>query len=32
MLIPVVTSARAQAHLYLRAIFPEFYAKPMFGN
>ena len=23
---------RAQAHLYLPAIFPDFYAKPMFGN
>jgi hypothetical protein len=32
MRIPVVTSARAQPHLYLPAIFPEFYAKPMFGN
>jgi hypothetical protein len=24
--------ARAQAHLYLPAIFPDFYAKPVFGN
>src|ERR1700704_6000677 len=24
--------ARAQAHLYLPAIFPDFYAKPIFGN
>jgi len=23
---------RAQAHLYLSAIFPDFYAKPVFGN
>src|ERR1700720_3920275 len=23
---------RAQAHLYLPAIFPDFYAKPLFGN
>jgi hypothetical protein len=23
---------RAQAHLYLPAIFPDFHAKPMFGN
>ena len=24
--------ARAQAHLYLPAIFPDFYAKPVFGD
>ena len=24
--------ARVQAHLYLSAIFPDFYAKPVFGN
>jgi hypothetical protein len=24
--------ARAQAHLYLPAIFPDFYAKPVFGK
>jgi len=23
---------RAEAHLYLPAIFPDFYAKPLFGN
>jgi len=23
---------RAEAHLYLPAVFPDFYAKPLFGN
>jgi hypothetical protein len=32
MRIPAATLVRAQAHLYLPAIFPDFYAKPMFGN